>query len=358
MTRRLLVVLLLLLLTPAFPAAAATDYVAEAAAALADGPVHLSDDSGAITPAQVDVLEERIDGWRDDVYVVVVPAAALSAMPGGSDPAQAMAFVDGVADEVGRDGVYVVSFSGAGTYGAAYGTDDRVGPIVAEEVDEHTLGQVDQILHGVLDGLGAPGGEGGFPWGWVLVVVILGACAGGIVAWWALSRAGARTGARTGARSSRQPSEDERWAGPADYRPAFAVHDDEHDTVEERAALAREDVTRLGEEIDREDLPTTDPAVAAHVGAGLDAYYDASRRVDALTTDEGLRQIGEVVEYARWQLACARARLSGDPPPPRRVPCFVDPAHGISVTDARWAPPGGVERPVPVCRTCLDRITG
>lgn len=360
MTRRLLVVLLLLALAPTLPARAGapTDYVTEVALALADGPVHLSDDSGALTGAQADALEERIDGWRDDVYVAVVPAAALSAMPGASDPAQAMAFVDAVADQVARDGVYVVSFSGAGTYGAAYGTDDPVGGIVAEEVDAHTLGQVEAILNGVLDGLGAPGGEdspgglfglGGLGWAGALGVVLLAVVAGlGVVRWRRRAPAGSR---------GRSTSDEERWAGPADYRPAFAVQPDEHDTVEERAALAREDVTRLGEEIDREDLPTTDPAVAAHVGAGLDAYYDASRRVDVLTTDEELRQVGEVVEYARWQLACARARIARQAPPPRRVPCFLDPTHGVSITDARWSPPGGVERPVPVCRPCLDRIS-
>jgi hypothetical protein len=136
------------------------------------------------------------------------------------------------------------------------------------------------------------------------------------------------------------------------------VQPDERDTVEERSALAREDVTRLGEEIDREDLPTTDPAVAAHVRAGLDAYYDASRRMDALTTDDELRRLGEVTDYARWQLACARARLAGTPAPPRRAPCFVDQGHGMSVADWSWAPPDGVERPVPVCRACLARMSG
>ena len=61
------------------------------------------------------------------------------------------------------DGIYVVNFSGAGTYAAGYGDAPgafEVGRIVAEQVQDHTLGQVDQILDGTLDELGAPDGGG------------------------------------------------------------------------------------------------------------------------------------------------------------------------------------------------------
>jgi hypothetical protein len=79
--------------------------------------------------------------------------------------------------------------------------------------------------------------------------------------------------------------------------------------------------------------------------------------VDGLRTDDELRQLAEVTEYARWQLACAQAQLAGTAPPPRALPCFVDPTHGVSVADVSWAPPGGTLRPVPVCRACYDRLT-
>ncbi|WP_109507773.1 hypothetical protein [Nocardioides speluncae] len=111
--------------------------------------------------APVDNLRERIDGWRDDVYVAVLPAAALQEAPGPDQPAQARAFLARLADGLDRDGVYVVGFGGIGVYGAAVGTDDRVGPIVAEQVAEHTIGQLDQTLNGILDELGAPGGSDG-----------------------------------------------------------------------------------------------------------------------------------------------------------------------------------------------------
>ncbi|WP_157551038.1 hypothetical protein [Nocardioides jensenii] len=326
----------------------ADDYVATVAQAWADDPVHLSPQSGALSREDAEQLSARIDGWRDDVHIAVLPALALRSEPGSSDPERARAFLEAAADAFGPDGVYVVAFGGVGTYGAAIGTDDQVGPIVADQVASHTLGQLDQILDGILDDLGAPEESGGFPWWWLGLGVGVTALAGcGLLLW----------RRRSGDTRTTRPS-GEVWAGPAPYRPSFDVQPDEHDTVEERAALAREDVTRLGERIDKDDLPTTDPAVAAHVQAGLDAYYDASRRVDALSTDDELRQLKEITDYARWQLDCARARLDGVAPPARRVACFVDPEHGMSVADWAWAPPGGVERPVPVCRACLNRMSG
>ncbi|KRF20949.1 hypothetical protein ASG90_00570 [Nocardioides sp. Soil797] len=338
---------------------AADDYVTTVADAWAESPVHVSPHAGALAKEDAEQLRERIEGWRDDVHIAVLPAVALSSSPGHSDPERARAFIEAVAATFGRDGVYIVAFGGVGTYGAAVGTDDRVGPILAQQVEEHTLGQLDQTLNGTLDELGAPEkeGDGGLRWGWIVLVVALVGLAGvGVLLW---RRSGNAKGGRArGTTRRRERASGEVWAGPAAYRPSFDVQPDEHDTVEERAALAREDATRLGERIDAEDLPTTDPAVAAHVQAGLDAYYDASRRVDTLTTDDELRQLQEITDHARWQLDCARARLDGVPPPPRRNACFVDPEHGMSVADWSWAPPGGVERPVPVCRNCLTRMSG
>ncbi|MET1059360.1 MAG: hypothetical protein ABWX84_07170 [Nocardioides sp.] len=328
-------------------APAADDYLDTVVAAWRDDPVYVSPDTGALGAEDADRLRERIDGWRDDVHIAVLPALALREVPGGgSEPDRARMHLEQLAGAYGSDGVYVVAFGGIGTYGAAIGTADDVGQIVADQVADHTLGQLDQTLDGILDDLGAPEAEGdGFPWLLLVAGAALLAVLATAIVW------------RRRARPVVRPS-GETWAGPAEYRPSFDVQPDEHDTVAERAALAREDVTRLGEQIDREDLPATDPAVAAHVQAGLDAYYDASRRVDTLTTDDELRQIAEVTDYARWQLASARARLDGTPAPPRRAPCFVDPDHGMSVADWSWAPPGGVERPVPVCRACLARMSG
>jgi hypothetical protein len=328
-------------------------YAAAAVEAWRGGdPVFVSAESGSLTSADAADLRERIEGWRDDVFVAVLPATALR-QGDAADPDEASALLDVLYAGLERpDALIVVNFSGAGTYAAGYGDAPgaaELGSVVAEEVGSHTLGQVDQVLDGTLDELGAPSSDGGVSVWWVVVALLVGAAVAvaatlGLVRW-RRSRARVRPSGET-------------WAGAAAYRPSFTVYGDQTDTVEERAALAREDVTRLGEELDAADPPLDDPAVAAHVQAALDAYADASRRVDALTTDDELRALGQVTEYARWQLACAQAALAGTTPPARRVPCFVDAAHGVSVADVSWAPPGGTLRPVPVCRDCYDRISG
>ena len=327
-----------------------TTYVDATVAAWTGGdPVYVSPDSGALDDADADSLRDRITGWRDDVFVAVLPATAIR-QGDGADVDEASALLDELYDAMGRlDGIYVVNLSGAGTYAAGYGDAPGaidVGRIVADQVGDHTLGQVDQVLDGTLDELGAPD-DGGVSAVWVVGALLVGA---------ALAAAVILGRLRWRRRPRRRPS-GETWAGPADYRPSFPTYGDQQDTVEDRAALAREDVTRLGEELDAADPPLTDPAVAAHVQAALDAYADASRRVDELSTDDELRELAQVTEYARWQLACAEALLAGRQPPPRRLPCFVDARHGISVADVSWAPSGGTLRPVPVCRACYDRLT-
>jgi len=325
-------------------------YADEAVATWQGGdPVHVSDESGALSADDADELRDRITGWRDDVFVAVLPASAIR-QRGEDDAGEASALIDDLFEaRCGEAAIYLVNFSGAGTYAAGYGDAEgagEVGRIMAEQVGSHTLGQVDQILDGTLDELGAPGG--GVSVAWVVVGVLAGAAVAtavilGVLRW---------------RRRPRVRPSGETWAGPADYRPSFPTYGDQEDTVEDRAALAREDVTRLGEELDAADPPLADPAVAAHVQSALDAYGDASRRVDSLTRDDELRQLAQVTEYARWQLACAQALLAGTPPPPRRLPCFVDAAHGPSVADVSWAPPGGTLRAVPVCRSCYERLTG
>ena len=141
------------------------DYVGAVVAAWQDDPVYVSPDSGALGAEDADRLRGRIEGWRDDVHIAVLPALALREVPGSSEPGRARILLERLADEFGPEGVYVVAFGGVGTYGKAIGTDDDIGPIVATQVADHTLGQLDQTLDGIRDDLGAPGAEGdGFPW--------------------------------------------------------------------------------------------------------------------------------------------------------------------------------------------------
>jgi hypothetical protein len=153
----------------------------------------------------------------------------------------------------------------------------------------------------------------------------------------------------------RRPGKDE---GPALYRPSFQVLPDEADTLAERQKLALEDVTRFGEELDSADVRLDGVDTAADVQAAMDAYADAGRVVDSEPDDQQLRAARATVEYGRWRLACAQALIAGTPAPERRAACFFDPAHGTSVTDWMYTPPGGQAREIPVCAACQNRLAG
>ncbi|MEU0335574.1 hypothetical protein [Streptomyces sp. NPDC006193] len=135
---------------------------------------------------------------------------------------------------------------------------------------------------------------------------------------------------------------------------------------EQRAALDRlrvvvdEDITAFGEELDRLSFhpsePGADDAMRADYERALDAYETAKQRMAAARRPEDVRPVTEAVEDGRFSLALLAARREGRPLPERRPPCFFDPRHGPSVTDATWTPPGGAERQVPVCAADATRL--
>ncbi|MFI0189856.1 hypothetical protein ACH4PW_20170 [Streptomyces sp. NPDC017082] len=135
---------------------------------------------------------------------------------------------------------------------------------------------------------------------------------------------------------------------------------------EQRAALDRlrvvvdEDITAFGEELDRLDFqpaePGADDAQRADYEHALDAYDTAKQRMAAAQRPEDVRPVTEALEDGRFSLARLAARREGRPLPERRPPCFFDPRHGPSVTDATWTPPGGADRRVPVCAADAARL--
>lgn len=325
--------------------AVSSDYPGEVARAWASAPVYIDDTQTSIVPAgDAERLTDRVDGRSPATYIAVVPAAALSEMPGADNDARGAAFLDAVDMAGGPGGVYLVVFGGAATYGAAYGVDAPVREAVETAVGRHTRSQQVAILDDTLTALGLPGApedSGGA--GWVLPLLIalaVLAVAGGGLFWWHRRR-----GAGGG-------------EGPALYRPSFDVLDDEADSLDDRQELAREDVTRFGEELDAADTSVADTAVAADVQAAMDAYAEAAAAVDGAPDDHVLRAVRSTVEYGRWRLACAQARLAGRPLPARRDDCFFDQRHGVSVTDWMYTPAGGRAREIPVCAACRDRLAG
>ncbi|KOV95332.1 hypothetical protein [Streptomyces sp. NRRL B-3648] len=135
---------------------------------------------------------------------------------------------------------------------------------------------------------------------------------------------------------------------------------------EQRAALERlrvvvdEDITAFGEELDRLDFHPSeagaDDAMRADYERALDAYETAKQRMGAAHRPEDVRTVTEALEDGRFSLAQLAARREHRPLPERRPPCFFDPRHGPSVSDATWTPPGGAPRQVPVCAADATRL--
>ncbi|MFI5797182.1 hypothetical protein [Streptomyces sp. NPDC051677] len=135
---------------------------------------------------------------------------------------------------------------------------------------------------------------------------------------------------------------------------------------ERRAALDRlrvvvdEDITAFGEELDRLDFHPAeagaDDAMRADYERALDAYEEAKSLIAAATRPEDVRAVTQALEDGRFSLAQLAARRERRPLPERRPPCFFDPRHGPSATDATWTPPGGTTREVPVCAADATRL--
>ncbi|MGA5841609.1 hypothetical protein [Streptomyces pseudogriseolus] len=130
--------------------------------------------------------------------------------------------------------------------------------------------------------------------------------------------------------------------------------------LEKLRVVVDEDITAFGEELDRLDFhpgePGADDAMRADYGRALDAYEQSKTYMAAARKPEDVRAVTQAVEDGRYALASLTARRAGEPVPERRPPCFFDPRHGPAVADARWTPPGGTEREVPVCAADRARL--
>jgi hypothetical protein len=124
--------------------------------------------------------------------------------------------------------------------------------------------------------------------------------------------------------------------------------------------LAAEDVTVLGEELTElhvDTLTTTlDEDMRADYQMALDRYEQAKAALDAADTVEAVDGVATLLVDGRWARARVLARRDGQPLPERREECFFNPQHGPGAFDVSWAPPGGVERVVPVCANDANRL--
>lgn len=123
--------------------------------------------------------------------------------------------------------------------------------------------------------------------------------------------------------------------------------------AEEDAVQFAEELTRFGHQVAGDDL---DAETRHDYQAALDAYEIAKRLVDKLSSVESISAVVDTLTTGRYALACARARVAGEPLPERRTPCFFNPQHGPAARDVVWTPRNGPTRKVPACAQDAARV--
>ena len=139
------------------------------------------------------------------------------------------------------------------------------------------------------------------------------------------------------------------------------VHHGETPIGDAARASLDADITRFGDELRDLDLDVvgidlTEEAQTSYSEA-LDAYENAKQAMNQARYESDATAIAHILEEGRYAMACVKSHARGKPTPERRPPCFFDPAHGPSVRNVTWAPPGGAAREVPACALDAARIT-
>ena len=276
-----------------------------------------------------DAVSERLEGADTPIFLAVMPSSA------GDTRA------NDLGEATGEHGTYVVLLSPNGRVDAA---SDTMPPgdaaRVADEASDAAEGNFEEFGNQLVDGLeevesgGSAGtnegssdsdSDGGS--GWLPLGIIAAVGGGGFL----LYRRNKRNKER------------------ADLEPVRAAID--------------EDVTAYGEELAELDLDVRTPGAAPaeaqqEYARALDLYENAKTAAAKVERPGDLQPVTSTLDEGRWLLACVRARMAGEEPPQRRLPCFFDPRHGPSVEDVQWAPPGGAVRDVPACAADATRIKG
>jgi hypothetical protein len=121
-----------------------------------------------------------------------------------------------------------------------------------------------------------------------------------------------------------------------------------------------EDITALGLDLQQLDVDVAgvelDEGARADYQRALDAYEAAKHSLAMVTVASEISHVTTILHEGRYAIACVRARVAGEPLPPRRPPCFFDPRHGLSVRDVTWTPDGGSPRQVPACALDAERV--
>ena len=144
------------------------------------------------------------------------------------------------------------------------------------------------------------------------------------------------------------------------WRNRTASRRSEHEELDGVRRLADEDVTVLGEQLQRLDGEVEghdlDAATRLDYQTALDAYETAQRSVSGIRGADEISKITDTLSAGRYALACVQARVDGSPLPESRVPCFFNPQHGPSSTTVLWTQSGHGTRTVPACAQDAARV--
>ncbi|MGW1803622.1 hypothetical protein [Streptomyces sp. NPDC002078] len=323
----LLAALALVVATLFAPGASADTSISTVAQALRKSPVYVDPAASAQLPrADADALAKRIKDANKPLFIAVLPA--------GYPTANLFSDLRAATGITGLYGIRLGDRFDARADSSVMSATARRN-LVTSVQGEPAGAQLSDFTDRALANMGghAPkswGGSGGGSSGTALIAVAAVLVAGGAGAY-ALVR-----------RSRRRRAEEQRAA------------------LDRLRVVVDEDITAFGEELDRLDFqpaePGADDAMRADYEHALDAYETAKQRMAAASRPEDVRTVTEALEDGRFSLARLAARREGRPLPERRPPCFFDPRHGPSVSDATWTPPGGAPREVPVCAADATRL--
>ena len=108
------------------------------------------------------------------------------------------------------------------------------------------------------------------------------------------------------------------------WRSRMTLRAEEAAELEGIRQLADEDVTFLGEQLQRLDEEVQghmlDTATRVDYQAALDAYETAQRAVPRIRRADDVSKITDILSAGRYALACVQARVAGAPRPEQRVP--------------------------------------
>ncbi|MDJ0346120.1 hypothetical protein QMK19_18495 [Streptomyces sp. H10-C2] len=317
---------------PAAHAATNLDTVAEA---LRKSPVYVAPEaSGQLSAADAEALAKKIKDADKPVFVAVLPESAAF-------PKKTM--LQDLRTKVGITGVYAVYLGGSG-FNA--GADRKVMPRnaidnLAGSIKRSYGGDTKALLNSFVDQADQQA-KGSAPASWGGGSGDDGIGTAGLVTGGAVVVTGGAGAFALYRRSRKKREERER----AELQALRVVVD--------------EDITAFGEELDRLDFtpsePGADDPMREDYTRALDAYEAAKAMMDAAAKPQDVRPVTEALDNGRFALATLAARRTGAPLPERRMPCFFDPRHGPSATDAQWAPPGGAARTVPACAADAARL--